>query len=88
MLLYVMIIDRKTFGIIGIMVLAFWLSFIFVDGLFSQSPQSASTATPAVQETVPSDTVNPDSLAGQLEMSDATLSDTHSAASLDATMPQ
>lgn len=83
-----MIIDRKTFGIIGIMVLAFWLSFIFVDWLFSPAQQSAPTATPAVQETVTSDTVNPDSLAGQLEMHDATLLDTHSAASLATTKPQ
>ncbi|MCX6822704.1 MAG: tetratricopeptide repeat protein [candidate division SR1 bacterium] len=70
------------------MVLAFWLSFIFVDGLFSPAQQSAPTATPAVQETVTSDTVNPDSLAGQLEMHDATLLDTHSAASLATTKPQ
>ncbi len=82
-----MTIDKKSLGIIGIMVLAFWLSFIFVDGTFSASSKSATTATPAVQETVPTDDVNPDSLAGQLEINDVTLSDTHSAASLASTMP-
>lgn len=82
-----MTIDKKSLGIIGIMVLAFWLSFIFVDGTFSASSESAATATPAVQETVPTDDVNPDSLAGQLEINDVTLSDTHSAASLASTMP-
>ena len=83
-----MTIDRKSLGIVGIMVLAFWLSFIFVDGSFSASSKSATTATPAVQETAPVDDVNPDSLAGQLEIRDATLSDTHSAASLATMMSQ
>jgi len=41
-----------------------------------------------VQQATPTDDVNPDSLAGQLEMHDATLLNTHSAASLATTMPQ
>lgn len=81
-----MTIDKKSLGIVGIMVLAFWLSFIFVDGTFSVSSESATTATPAAQETAPTDDVKPDSIAGQLEINDVILSDTHSAASLASTM--
>ena len=75
-----MIIDRKSLGIIGIMVLAFWLSFIFIDGSFSTSSPSPTITPPTVQQTVPADDVNPDSLAAQLSVATPSLDQEHSAA--------
>jgi len=66
-----MTIDKKSLGIMGIMVLAFWLSFIFVDGSFSASAQLPTTDTPTVQQPAPTDNVNPDSLAAQLSINNA-----------------
>ena len=81
-----MTIDKKSLGIIGIMVLAFWLSFIFVDGSFSSRipengqkiPENGRVAP--VQQAAPIDDVNPESLVAQLSVTNTLSDQQHSAA--------
>lgn len=61
------------------MLLAFWLSFIFLDGSFSSG--MAKDKNQMMSEEVDlQQQVSPDSIAGQLDIQDATLAETHSSA--------
>lgn len=76
-----MTIDKKSLGIVGIMVLAFWLSFIFIDGSFSSKIPEDSRIPEDSSQRIPDDDVSLDSIAGQLEINDEVSVETHSAAS-------
>jgi len=62
-----MTLDKKSLGIVAMMVLTAWLSFIFVDGAFSSWSRAANP-----QQRSPSPSANTASIAGQLDLPDTT----------------
>jgi hypothetical protein len=75
-----MTIDKKSLGIIGIMLLAFWLSFIFLDGTFSDKAGTVERSVEQIQEAVPASSENLDTIAAQLDISEASSTGLHQAA--------